>query len=77
MSILFSADLGLVFFVLRICICAVFLHRILGWSAFVGMGVFICLTPIPGFVAKYSMKLQAKKMKKVGSLVPLSLSSGG
>ncbi|KZT36412.1 P-loop containing nucleoside triphosphate hydrolase protein [Sistotremastrum suecicum HHB10207 ss-3] len=52
------------FFVIRICVCGVLLHRILGWSAFVGMGVFICMTPLPGILAKFMMKLQATKMKK-------------
>ncbi|KZT42309.1 P-loop containing nucleoside triphosphate hydrolase protein [Sistotremastrum suecicum HHB10207 ss-3] len=53
-----------VFLVVRLGICIALLYIILGWSAFVGMAIFICMIPVPGWLAKLGMKLQATKMKK-------------
>ncbi|KZS96558.1 P-loop containing nucleoside triphosphate hydrolase protein, partial [Sistotremastrum niveocremeum HHB9708] len=48
----------------RIIICVIFLYLILGWSAFVGLGVFVCMIPVPGLLARWMMRLQEVKMKK-------------
>ncbi|KAJ3920632.1 P-loop containing nucleoside triphosphate hydrolase protein [Lentinula edodes] len=43
---------------------AVFLHNILGWSAFVGICLTIMLAPIPAYISRITRKYQALRMKK-------------
>ncbi|KAJ6489479.1 hypothetical protein C8R47DRAFT_1177182 [Mycena vitilis] len=37
----------------------IFLYQVLGWSAFVGMGVMVALFPLPGYVSKLQQVPQA------------------
>lgn len=57
---------------LQIALCVWLLYEILGWSAFVGMGVIVLLFPLPGFVAKLIQGVQVERMKTVSfcSLLP-------
>ncbi|KAJ3549276.1 hypothetical protein NMY22_g935 [Coprinellus aureogranulatus] len=55
--------LYLILFVpLQISLCVVFLYRILGWSAFVGMSVMVALFPLPGYIANRTQCVQIKRM---------------
>ncbi|KAJ7797527.1 hypothetical protein B0H14DRAFT_3093160 [Mycena olivaceomarginata] len=47
----------------------VFLYQVLGWSAFVGMGVMIVLFPLPGYVAKLQQGAQKATLKKTDARV--------
>ncbi|KAK4689027.1 hypothetical protein P7C73_g1078, partial [Tremellales sp. Uapishka_1] len=49
---------------LQIALGAVFLYRILSWSALVGMAVNVLTLPIPGYLAKMMNTEQKKLMKK-------------
>ena len=51
---------------LQIVLCIVFLYKVLGWSALVGMGVMLALYPLPGWVASKMQSVQQEKMKIVG-----------
>ncbi|KAI0918391.1 hypothetical protein AcV5_002391 [Taiwanofungus camphoratus] len=54
---------------MMIILCVCYLYRILGWSAFVGMGVMVVLLPLPGYVAMFVQKVQVEKMKKTDARV--------
>lgn len=54
---------------LQVILCVVFLYQILGWSAFVGMGVMVALFPIPGYVAKWLQSVQDQRLKKTDARV--------
>lgn len=45
-----------------------FLYDILGWSAFVGLGIMVMLFPLPGAVASMIQSVQAARMQKVRKL---------
>ncbi|KAJ7691269.1 hypothetical protein B0H17DRAFT_1159808 [Mycena rosella] len=47
----------------------VFLYQVLGWSAFVGMGVMVALFPLPGYVAKLQQTVQRATLKKTDARV--------
>ncbi|KDR82378.1 hypothetical protein GALMADRAFT_56800 [Galerina marginata CBS 339.88] len=48
---------------LQIVMCMVFLYQVLGWSAFVGVGIIVVLLPAPGYIGKRIQYVQIKKMK--------------
>ena len=50
---------------LQIVFCIVFLYKILGWSAIVGMVTMISLYPLPGWIASKMQDIQKEKMKIV------------
>ncbi|KAJ7919040.1 P-loop containing nucleoside triphosphate hydrolase protein [Mycena leptocephala] len=54
---------------LEIILCVIFLYMILGWSAFVGMGVMVLLFPLPGYVAKLVQTVQQQRLKKTDARV--------
>ncbi|KAJ7625348.1 hypothetical protein DFH06DRAFT_1273238 [Mycena polygramma] len=54
---------------LQVIFCGVFLYMVLGWSAFVGMGVMVLLFPLPGYVAKNIQKVQQQRMKMTDARV--------
>ncbi|KAJ7101009.1 hypothetical protein C8R43DRAFT_1141277 [Mycena crocata] len=54
---------------MEIILCVVFLYQVLGWSAFVGMGVMVLLFPVPGYVAKQIQTVQQQRLKKTDSRV--------
>ncbi|KAJ7576855.1 multidrug resistance-associated ABC transporter [Mycena floridula] len=45
------------------------LYSILGWSAFVGLGFMVALTPVPGMFAKLSRSAQVQKLEKTDARV--------
>ncbi|KAI0080061.1 P-loop containing nucleoside triphosphate hydrolase protein [Panus rudis PR-1116 ss-1] len=53
----------------QVVLCAIFLYKVLGWSAFVGMGVTVALFPVPGFIASRLQAVQVEKMKKTDARV--------
>ena len=50
---------------LQIALCIVFLYKVLGWSAIVGMVVMVALYPLPGWIASKMQDVQKEKMKIV------------
>ncbi|KAJ7838629.1 hypothetical protein B0H14DRAFT_2788979 [Mycena olivaceomarginata] len=48
---------------------AVFLYRVLGWSAFVGIGTMIALLPAPGYITKLQSSVQKKTLKQTDARV--------
>ncbi|THV06409.1 P-loop containing nucleoside triphosphate hydrolase protein [Dendrothele bispora CBS 962.96] len=70
-SIVEAKDFGMliVYTPLQIVLCIVFLHMILGWSAFVGLAVIIIMFPLPGYLTKLVQKAQKDKMKKTDARV--------
>jgi hypothetical protein len=57
---------------LQIVLCVVFLYKVLGWSALVGMAVMISLYPLPGWVASKMQEVQTEKMKIVSHASPFA-----
>lgn len=55
----------------QILICMVSLYRLLGWSAFAGVGVMVLSLPLNGLIIRYSKKLQKQQMKIKDSRVTL------
>ena len=58
---------------LQIILCVVFLYKVLGWSAIVGMGAMLVLYPLPGWVASKMQGVQREKMKIVSQVTPSAL----
>ncbi|KAJ7501621.1 hypothetical protein B0H11DRAFT_2275231 [Mycena galericulata] len=54
---------------IEITLCIVFLYQVLGWSAFVGMGVMVLLFPLPGYVANLVQTVQQQHLKRTDSRV--------
>ncbi|RXW21499.1 hypothetical protein EST38_g4368 [Candolleomyces aberdarensis] len=52
------------YFPLQIACSSVFLYLILGWSAFVGLGLMVALLPVPGYLTGLLQGVQTEKMKK-------------
>lgn len=62
--------LNLVFLVpLQITLCILFLYRILGWSAIVGLFTTIALSPAVGYLGKMVNDVQVLKMKSTDARV--------
>ena len=55
---------------LQVILCIIFLYKVLGWSAIVGMVVMVALYPLPGWVASKMQDVQTKKMKMVSRNLP-------
>ncbi|KAJ7164522.1 hypothetical protein C8R46DRAFT_1193124 [Mycena filopes] len=49
--------------------CIVFLWGVLGWSAFVGMGVILLLMPLPAYAAKLLSRIQQETLAKTDARV--------
>ncbi|KIJ23254.1 hypothetical protein M422DRAFT_786228 [Sphaerobolus stellatus SS14] len=49
---------------LGLILCILWLYKVLGWSAFVGLVTMLALFPIPGYIAKKVKSVQENKMKK-------------
>ena len=58
---------------LHTILCIVFLYKVLGWSAIVGMVVMLSLYPLPGWIASQMQRVQQEKMKIVGHVSPFTL----
>lgn len=52
---------------LNVTFSIVFLYRIIGWSAIVGMMTMVALYPLPGWIASKMQGIQKEKMKIVSS----------
>ncbi|KAJ7456632.1 hypothetical protein FB451DRAFT_1048362 [Mycena latifolia] len=59
----------LVLIPMEVALCVIFLYKVLGWSAFVGMGVMVLLFPVPGYVAKMIQTVQQQRLKRTDSRV--------
>ncbi|KAJ3910566.1 P-loop containing nucleoside triphosphate hydrolase protein [Lentinula edodes] len=55
----------------QLIICIVFLYKLLGWSAFVGLGLTLVMVPITGTATKSLHNVQKEKMKKTDSRVQI------
>ncbi|KAF8799457.1 multidrug resistance-associated ABC transporter [Phlegmacium glaucopus] len=54
---------------LQILLSTVFLYKVLGWSAFVGLVTMLLLYPVPGYIAKRSQDVQVQRMKMMDARV--------
>jgi len=57
---------------LQIILCIVFLYKVLGWSAIVGMVTMLSLYPLPGWIASKMQDVQKGKMKVVSHAFPFT-----
>jgi hypothetical protein len=55
---------------LQVTLCIVFLYKILGWSAIVGMVTMVALYPLPGWIASKMQDVQKEKMKVASRVSP-------
>ncbi|KAJ7283175.1 P-loop containing nucleoside triphosphate hydrolase protein [Mycena rebaudengoi] len=58
-----------VYIPLQIAISIWFLHSLLGWAAWVGLGSIIVLTPVPGYIAKLMQSVQKKRLERTDERV--------
>ncbi|OJT09188.1 ATP-binding cassette transporter abc4, partial [Trametes pubescens] len=54
---------------LQVTLCTIFLYKVLGWSAILGIVFMACMLPVPGYLAKSVEGVQAEKMKRTDSRV--------
>ncbi|KAJ7283178.1 P-loop containing nucleoside triphosphate hydrolase protein [Mycena rebaudengoi] len=54
---------------LQIAISVWFLHSLLGWAAWVGLGSILVLTPMPGYMAKLLQSVQKERLKRTDERV--------
>ncbi|KAJ7284876.1 P-loop containing nucleoside triphosphate hydrolase protein [Mycena rebaudengoi] len=77
---LFTTDLGNIvdgrdflylalYMPLQIAACIWFLHSLLGWAVWVGLGSIIALAPLPGLIAKYVQSVQRERLKRTDERV--------
>ncbi|KAG7095646.1 hypothetical protein E1B28_006368 [Marasmius oreades] len=59
----------LVYTPIQLVLCVMFLYFVLGWSAFVGLGVIFLSLPIPGVLASLVRKVQVNRMKQTDARV--------
>ncbi|KAJ6594276.1 hypothetical protein B0H19DRAFT_1094788 [Mycena capillaripes] len=59
----------LIFVPIQIIGAIIFLYKVLGWSAFVGMGVMLALFPLPGYVTKLQQAAQKATLKNTDARV--------
>ncbi|KAJ7283148.1 P-loop containing nucleoside triphosphate hydrolase protein [Mycena rebaudengoi] len=58
-----------VYIPLQIAISVWFLHLLLGWAAWVGLGSILVLTPVPGYMAKLVQSVQKERIKRTDERV--------
>ncbi|KAJ6555137.1 hypothetical protein DFH09DRAFT_573964 [Mycena vulgaris] len=46
-----------------------FLHSLLGWAVWVGLGSIVALAPVPGFLAKFVQSVQKERLKRTDERV--------
>uniref|UniRef100_A0A0W0FUG8 Atp-binding cassette transporter n=1 Tax=Moniliophthora roreri TaxID=221103 RepID=A0A0W0FUG8_MONRR len=70
-NIAHSADcmLLLAYFPTQVALCTIFLYKLLGWSAFVGIAITILTIPIPSMLVSWIHKVQVEQMKKTDARV--------
>ncbi|TDL21471.1 P-loop containing nucleoside triphosphate hydrolase protein [Rickenella mellea] len=54
---------------IQVTMAMIFLYYIIGWSAFVGMGVIVICLPVPVYIGKLVMEAQKGKMAKTDERV--------
>ncbi|KAJ7274255.1 P-loop containing nucleoside triphosphate hydrolase protein [Mycena rebaudengoi] len=54
---------------LQIVLCILFLHSLLGWAVWVGLGSIVLLTPLPGIMAKLVQSVQRERLKRTDERV--------
>ncbi|KAF8830087.1 hypothetical protein HHX47_DHR2000412 [Lentinula edodes] len=54
---------------IQVTLCIWFLYNILGWSAFVGLGVIVVTFPVPGLLARFIQQAQKARMKRTDARV--------
>ncbi|KAL0565313.1 hypothetical protein V5O48_016710 [Marasmius crinis-equi] len=54
---------------IQLVLCVTFLYFVLGWSAFVGLGIVFLSLPLPGVIASMVRKVQARRMKETDARV--------
>ncbi|KIK51558.1 hypothetical protein GYMLUDRAFT_50501 [Collybiopsis luxurians FD-317 M1] len=54
---------------IQVALCVWFLYNVLGWSAFVGLGVIVVLFPVPGWLTNLIQKAQRARMKRTDARV--------
>ncbi|KAJ3799615.1 hypothetical protein GGU11DRAFT_858145 [Lentinula aff. detonsa] len=54
---------------IQVVLCVWFLYNILGWSAYVGLGVIIVTFPVPGLLARFIQQAQRARMKRTDARV--------
>ncbi|KAJ7236948.1 P-loop containing nucleoside triphosphate hydrolase protein [Mycena rebaudengoi] len=59
----------IVYIPLQIAICVWFLHSILGWAAWVGLGSILLFAPMPGYMAKLVQSVQIERLKRTDERV--------
>ncbi|KAJ8082215.1 hypothetical protein PM082_008062 [Marasmius tenuissimus] len=59
----------LVYTPIQLVLCVMFLYFVLGWSAFVGLGIIMGSLPIPGVLASLVRKVQVNRMKETDARV--------
>ncbi|EEB95800.1 hypothetical protein MPER_05175, partial [Moniliophthora perniciosa FA553] len=66
-----STDCMLLFayFPTQAALCTIFLYKLLGWSAFVGIAITILTIPIPSMLVSWIHKVQVEQMKKTDARV--------
>ncbi|KAK7038833.1 hypothetical protein VNI00_010463 [Paramarasmius palmivorus] len=53
----------------QVVLCTIFLYKLLGWTAFVGIGVTIATIPIPSTLVGWIHRVQVEQMKKTDARV--------
>ncbi|KAJ6556823.1 hypothetical protein DFH09DRAFT_1248351 [Mycena vulgaris] len=74
---LVTTDLGdsrdflflVVYIPLQLAVGIWFLHSLLGWAVWVGLGSMVVLTPVPGFMAKFVQSVQKERLKRTDERV--------
>ncbi|KAJ6594300.1 hypothetical protein B0H19DRAFT_1094896 [Mycena capillaripes] len=64
-----NVQIALILVPIQIIGSVVFLYKVLGWSAFVGMSVMVAMFPLPGRVLKMAQRVQKLKLKQTDARV--------
>lgn len=59
----------LVYVPLQLSVGIWFLHSLLGWAVWVGLGSIVVLTPVPGFMARFVQSVQKERLKRTDERV--------
>ncbi|KAL0950644.1 hypothetical protein HGRIS_007432 [Hohenbuehelia grisea] len=54
---------------LQLLLCLVFLHTVLGWSAYVGLGATILMFPLPGYIGRLMQGVHRVRMERTDARV--------
>ncbi|KAJ7449167.1 hypothetical protein FB451DRAFT_1375079 [Mycena latifolia] len=59
----------LIYVPLQLSVGIWFLHSLLGWAVWVGLGSIVLLAPLPGFMAKFVQSVQKERLKRTDERV--------